>query len=59
MPRGMSIKGWEVKKETDTADEREQAFKELEHWELRLRKARTENDKALAEKRIEYWKMLI
>lgn len=59
MPRGMSAKGWEVKKETDTADEREQAFKELEHWEMRLRKARTDSQRILAEKRIEYWKRLI
>ena len=52
-------KGWELKKENDTADEREQAFKELEHWEMRLRKARTEKDRELAKKRIEYWKQLI
>lgn len=52
-------KGWELKKENDTADEREQAFKELEHWEMRLRKARTESQRILAEKRVEYWKRLI
>ena len=59
MPRGMSIKGWEAKKDTYLADEKEQALKELEHWELRLRRARTEKDRLLAEKRIEYWKRLI
>ena len=52
-------KGWELKKENDTADEREQAFKELEQWEMRLRKARTDSQRILAEKRIEYWKRLI
>lgn len=52
-------KGWEQKKVNDTADEREQAFKELEHWEMRLRKARKESQRILAEKRVEYWKRLI
>lgn len=52
-------KGWMRKKEEDQADERERAYKELEHWEMRLRKARTESQRILAEKRIEYWKRLI
>lgn len=52
-------KGWMKKKEEDQAEERERAFKELEQWEMRLRKARTEEQKKRAEARIEYWKRFI
>ena len=55
----MKEKGWMRKKEEDQADERTKAFKELEHWELKLRKARTEAQKRLAKSRIEYWEKLI
>ena len=57
--KNKQLETWEMRKADRQAEEKEQAVKELEHWELRLRKARTENDKALAEKRIEYWRMLI
>lgn len=59
MPRGMSIKGWEVKKETDTADEKAQAYKELERWEFILRVTKSSEKRELAKKRIEYWKRLV
>lgn len=62
MPSGMSLKGWEVKKDTDTAEEKAQAFKELEHWELKLRLAKAKNKKGKikeAEKWIEYWKRIV
>lgn len=52
-------KGWDVKKEERETEEREQAMKELEHWEFKLRRARTEKQRALAEARVEYWKTLI
>ena len=52
-------RGWMKKKEGDQAEERERAFKELEQWEMRFRKARTEEQKKRAEARIEYWKRLI
>lgn len=52
-------KGWIARKESEIEEERHQAYKELEHWELRLKKARTEAQRKLAEKRIEYWKTLI
>lgn len=55
----MTHNGWNAKKEVDRAEEHERAAKALELWELKLRKARTERDRKLALKRIDYWTSLL
>lgn len=55
----MTHNGWKAKNEVDRAEEHERAAKAIELWELKLRKARTEKDRRLARKRINYWMGLL
>lgn len=55
----MTRNWWNAKKEVDRVEEHQRAAKAIELWELKLRKARTEKDRKLALKRINYWTSLL